>query len=43
MEIDDKGGEIGTKYVNASRGEVVVGHGQRGSNIEEWRTLIGCI
>ena len=34
MEIDDKGGEIGTKYVNASRGEVVVGHGQRGSSIE---------
>ena len=27
------------RYVNASWGEVVVGHGQRGSNIEEWRRI----
>ena len=46
MEIDDKGGELMTKgekleqrHENASWGEVVVGQGQRGSNIEEWRLI----
>ena len=37
MEIDDKGGEISTKILR----EVGFGHGhgQRGSNIEEWRRI----
>ena len=39
MEIDDKGGKLEQRYVNASWGEVEVGHGQRGSNIEEWRRI----
>ena len=39
MEIDDKGGEVEQRYVNTSWREVEVGHGQRGSNIEEWRRI----
>ena len=39
MEINDKGGKLEQRYVNTSWGEVVVGHGQRGSNIEEWRRI----
>ena len=39
MEIDDKWGKLEQRYVNASWGEVEVGHGQRGSNIEEWRRI----
>ena len=27
------------RYVNASWGEVEVGHGQGGNNIEEWRRI----
>ena len=39
MEINDKGGKLEQRYVNASWGEVEVRHGQRGSNIEEWRRI----
>ena len=39
MEIDDKGEKLEQRYVNASWGEVEVGHGQRGSNIEGWRRI----
>ena len=31
MKIDDKVGEVGTKICMHHRGEVEVGHGQRGS------------
>jgi hypothetical protein len=34
-----KGEKLEQRYVNASLGEVEVGHGQRGSNIEEWRRI----
>ena len=34
-----KGEKLEQRYVNASWGEEVVGHGQRGSNIEEWRRI----
>ena len=34
-----KGEKLEQRYVNASWGEVEVGHGQRGSNIEEWRRV----
>ena len=34
-----KGEKLDQRYVNASWGEVVVGHGQRGNNIEEWRRV----
>jgi len=34
-----KGEKLEQRYVNASWGEVLVGHGHRGSNIEEWRRI----
>jgi hypothetical protein len=42
MEIDDKGGEIGQRYESffELRGEIrKIGHGQRGSNIEECKGI----
>ena len=39
IEINDKGGKLEQRYVNASWGEVEVGHGQRWSNIKEWRRI----
>ena len=34
-----KGEKFEQRYENASWGEVLVGHGQRGNNIEEWRMI----
>jgi hypothetical protein len=34
-----KGEKLEQKYKNVSWGEVKDGHGQRGSNIEEWRRI----
>jgi hypothetical protein len=34
-----KGEKLKQRYVNASWGKVEVRHGQRGSNIEEWRRI----
>jgi hypothetical protein len=35
MKIDDKGGKVRTKICKCIMGEVKVGYGQTGSNIEE--------
>ena len=37
--ITKKGEKLEQRHVNASWGEVEVGHGQRGRNIEEWRRI----
>ena len=34
-----KGEKLEQRHVNASWGEVEVGHGQRGRNIEEWKRI----